>query len=336
MATGILISIFEKLPLRGWKIFIWIIVIGCYLPQNLLLAQDFFKPGATWHYEFTNVSNVGFKRLKYEQDTIIQNKSYQVISVYSVMVGWDAFIHEYILLQEKYEDPLLFHTDQDTIWFYNIVQGKNYRYAVLNLFPGNGWDVGLDTTTFKCGSTYNTVSNTGKILVNSDSLRFWQIIQAPNSSLAYNGMMVERLGFLGSGYLWPSLNICDENGPTCPTYYEFKCYYDPEIGLYNIKPQESCEHWLILTSRTESNRHSKETLTIWPNPVRNQLFISGIQSIDFPTEIKLYDANGKTVYTHIFSEGNIPTIDVSNLPKGIYSIIIMQDYQQYFNKVIIH
>jgi hypothetical protein len=298
-------------------------------------AQGFFKTGATWHFEFQIVNHIGFHRLKYEYDTIIQNKPYQAITNYWVRIGKDNKINTLYIVAQGWGHPLFFRTHQDTVWYYDSQYGIEYRYAVLNLQPGDTWDVGYDTTLQNCGKTINTVTGSGYLTIQTDSVKYWQISQAPTSSLAFNGRMIERIGFLGSGYLWPDINFCTQDGPTCPTYFWLRCYYDPEIGLYNTRPQEACEHYLILTNRIDDLSTPSEQIFIWPNPTQDVLFVSGIKASEAASEINILNMTGEVILQKKTTEDTY-ALEVSDLPKGLYVIQVINPNQNSTGKFLMH
>ena len=67
-----------------------------------------------------------------------------------------------------------------------------------------------------------------------------------------------------------------------------------------------------LTLNIESNILNNNTISLWPNPVKENLKISNIQ--DFNT-LKIYDQLGKLIVSKSLKDENI---DVSNLKSGLY------------------
>ncbi len=64
---------------------------------------------------------------------------------------------------------------------------------------------------------------------------------------------------------------------------------------------------------------SKNTLSIYPNPASDILFIDGLNSNETHT-VKIFDLQGKLVESHIMNNSN--SININNLNKGIYLVKI--------------
>ena len=64
------------------------------------------------------------------------------------------------------------------------------------------------------------------------------------------------------------------------------------------------------------NNYSIAVHKIYPNPARNKLHIEFNEPLLNPAEINLFNLTGKQVLSSIIS-GN-STIDISNLPSGVY------------------
>ena len=75
---------------------------------------------------------------------------------------------------------------------------------------------------------------------------------------------------------------------------------------------------------------SKSGFAIYPNPVRDVLRFSGLESREI-SEGKVYDVLGKAVSGIMFDRGN-GTMNVERLPTGIYFIKVMLRDGGFFNK----
>lgn len=281
-----------------------------------LSAQNFFQQGATWQFEAPYPGSVGYHLLEYAYDTLLQNKSYQVITHQVTQIGMNNQTGQLYILSQGWKNPLHFRTEQDSVWYWDSLSGIEFRYAVLNAQTGSSWDVRYDTNSFQCSKTINTVTGSSLLNVNGHSLKSWKIIQSSQSSLSYTGDLVERIGFLGSGCIWPEVNDCSGSEPTCPTYYFLRCYYDPEIGVYNTRYPEACDHYLVLTGM-EADR--TETISISPNPSPQQVLLSGLKMGLVPAELSLFNVSGQQVFFGRITDDSF-SLDVSTFPRGLYFV----------------
>ncbi|OYX24625.1 MAG: hypothetical protein B7Z06_08760, partial [Flavobacteriales bacterium 32-35-8] len=77
-------------------------------------------------------------------------------------------------------------------------------------------------------------------------------------------------------------------------------------------------------------------LTVYPNPVRNQLFIESASTSNLVKAI-IYDINGRLISEYdISNSSKLKTIDLLNVSKGMYFIKIKSDTAEVTKKVIVH
>jgi len=79
------------------------------------------------------------------------------------------------------------------------------------------------------------------------------------------------------------------------------------------------EKTLISPSGIQDN-FSKNEISVYPNPVRDQLNISLKNIISYPVSIKLFALTGQVVYERIITEnsGNAISFPVNDMPNGMY------------------
>lgn len=65
-------------------------------------------------------------------------------------------------------------------------------------------------------------------------------------------------------------------------------------------------------------------MEIYPNPAGNQLSVIG-ERLSVKTNIEIYDALGRKVYSKPTTDNQPLTIDVSSLAKGIYKVVLIND-----------
>lgn len=95
------------------------------------------------------------------------------------------------------------------------------------------------------------------------------------------------------------------------------CYSESNIN-YTIT--EDCECAEFLSSTMGSN--SMHKLTIYPNPVRDKIYIS---EIVFNTQYKIYNVQGQIITGGLLLKTN--SIDISELPHGLYFISMHNEDQ---------
>ncbi|HBO73224.1 MAG TPA: hypothetical protein DEH15_21065, partial [Marinilabiliales bacterium] len=78
----------------------------------------------------------------------------------------------------------------------------------------------------------------------------------------------------------------------------------------------------------------KPNIQVYPNPVADMLNIEFPQPINHPYTIRLYNANGVLIKNLQKSDPVSTAIDISELPKGIYIITIINNNQTY-NRMIL-
>lgn len=108
---------------------------------------------------------------------------------------------------------------------------------------------------------------------------------------------------------------------------------NPElITVFNNGP--SCsnieEVFADCTVASTAQRQWASEPTVFPNPVQSQLFINSEQGVQ--TEVFLFNASGSLLQATVLQSGN-GTLNVSNLPTGMYYLKVQQGSQTYTHKI---
>ena len=77
-------------------------------------------------------------------------------------------------------------------------------------------------------------------------------------------------------------------------------------------------------------------LLIYPNPASQSATISLRNVSKVPSELIIYDAQGRPVYQeHYELNAHDIEVDLSNLQSGVYHVTIVQDGTQYMEKLVV-
>ena len=202
------------------------------------------------------------------------------------------------------------------------------------------WDFGDGTTsnaTFPSGKRYDSAGiYTIKLLVSASSgckdsiSRQVEVIPGPTKPRIFvNSSKLLESDVSGVAYQWYySGNLIA--GATAKTYYA-----DTNYGLYAVKVDSlnACANMsdnfaYQYTSIKELNK-LVNAIGIYPNPAVNEIRVMANEKLDFG----LFDCSGKNVLTGSV-DGKINTIDISQLPVGLYLLKLYNQQTQFVQKVI--
>lgn len=96
---------------------------------------------------------------------------------------------------------------------------------------------------------------------------------------------------------------------------------DGNTVSFGYKAYKSCYTPTVATNLMESNLNDE--VTVWPNPVSDQLFIRSTKTIK---EIKLFDVNGKCIKQQLIENKEENKIDLSEIIRGIYFLEIKDQF----------
>jgi hypothetical protein len=284
---------------------------------QLLQAQHWCPPGATWNFEAINPYQAtdtsqtlfitGYDKAAYSSDTIINGQSCKVIT--------DTGYNENDNTGMVIYNPIFTYGSGDTVYF--LTGGQFLPYFYFGCHTGDTLLVPWANTIV---ATY--VDSTGIMVINGDSLRFYdyRAVDSPYSCThvvggTSRGEIVERIGSVtvGPGNNSFSLDF------SCEEYFEgyfLHCYQDDSFALYSTDTTESCNY--ILTG--VANLIALTQINIYPNPTSNYctLQLSG-ESGTFTASI--FDVTGREVMP-LFSNQRFSTysFNVSSLPSGLYFV----------------
>ncbi len=142
----------------------------------------------------------------------------------------------------------------------------------------------------------------------------------------------------------PSKNTCTDNilGVDLPDMIENYMDYSAETCQNSFtKGQADLMHGVLENERYDLVHNNpaavssleKETWTIYPNPAQDELFVSGISG---SAELSLYSLSGQLISSYSLNKGGVQSIDVRNVPQGMYLVRIDGAQQQLTKKIILN
>ncbi len=184
-----------------------------------------------------------------------------------------------------------------------------------------------------------------------------------DTSIVYNNQLynatidsarVEQIKNIPAGFTWAcNKSNCTWNGGEkgCALlkgkpdsnhfkHYEIKVFVRTWVTVEGLSfPVERIDSSIIdfyVTGgiNSVSNTNKKPTFNVFPNPVKNILTVESIHTYSKNTEVKISDLTGKILLTkHLTSAVNY--IDVSDLPKGMFLITIVNEENNYTKKLLV-
>ena len=287
--------------------------------------MEFAPVGAEWYYAETlnyNPPQYGYIKLTSLKDSTINNKNVRVIEVLHVENDTTQWLEGYEYIYQS-GDTIMYWKGNDFHILYNFSMQKGdsiLQYSEMRNQCSENEPYG-----------WNIVDSTFSQEFNGLQLKAYSSIPMNNSVWGFDLYSCEIIGNLR--YLVPQYD--------CPDVYDvirygpLRCYSDPVHGvLITSLPKVKCDSTYSYNKPVNISVISKtRVFSIYPIPVHSELTIncSGQEIKSDNYEIVIVNIDGKVVkYRDSFSE----TIDVSDLTKGTYFLIISKnknpiDYEKF-------
>lgn len=111
------------------------------------------------------------------------------------------------------------------------------------------------------------------------------------------------------------------------------CVNENDQQIFRNENYPNCFYTMkMLTNIEQTNKLHK--IVLYPNPVRNKLVISNQSGKSEKMQMKLFDSNGRLVYSQFFEELSTET-DVSTFPAGYYLVQIATESGIISEKLVI-
>ena len=284
--------------------------------SGLSFAQNWAPNGAQWHYSYYGFFP-GYVDIAYSSDTLIDGQVTKKLTKTFHGLGWGMDVTSYSIGTEyTYEANgvvyLRYQNQWDTLYNFSTQIGESWRMAkqpFANVAPEN---------------SRLKVLGTGIKVINSNTLKYVKVefVDPQMNPLGFEDTIVENIGFIGSYFLpydmFDGFVDGNEGGP-------FRCYSDNNFALYKPNYLEVCDYIMGTTELEGSS-----SFQVYPNPVSDQINIPA-------TYVNEYGA-----YRILSSEGKLiqkgqttATIDVANLPAGNYTLLIENQTQKRYAKVLV-
>ena len=104
----------------------------------------------------------------------------------------------------------------------------------------------------------------------------------------------------------------------------------PKNGNYNYVRYDDITYMSFMPSSNSILESKKDNISIYPNPVINNLTIKNEEAID---ELKIFDVQGK-MHLHLSPKSEIVDIDMSLFPAGVYFLQIVSQNKVNTSKII--
>ncbi|MFK7946945.1 MAG: T9SS type A sorting domain-containing protein [Saprospiraceae bacterium] len=204
-----------------------------------------------------------------------------------------------------------------------VAEGNNVGITTASDCTGNGHDASLTGFTMS-GTTSNFVTEPAVLPVeltafegfaqkNSVFLN-WSTATEENNE----GFYVERSE---NGENWETIDFVAGNGTTFETqYYQYKDRnpYNGE-NYYRLKQIDFDGKFEYSNIITIENKHQSTNIKLFPNPVVDRLMINSESEIK---AIMIFNAIGQPVLQQASIDNQQIEINVSDLPKGVYTLQI--------------
>lgn len=282
-------------------------------------SQTWIQKGSMWHYDYWNLGSVGFYKLNYDRDTLIEGHKCQIIT--DTVYIFYGFQNNIVIFAGKSRNNLEYTYNQgDSVFFYR----DSTFYLLYNFGAniGDSWLISNDTT-WGCMPTSLLVTDTGHISINNKNLRWIYVESNMGGKYYMRGKVIETIGFYQSNSfdmnttIFPREVACDSNIIAEYDYLNFKCFSDSSGLIYNPSA-EDCEYYWVHQSINNAE-DLNFTINVFPNPVRNNTNIKFSDPIPEPCNLFLYSATGNQILKKEIQKGASELkLDLNSLNSGIY------------------
>jgi len=263
-------------------------------------SQNFVNPGAEW--KFRNIvdgaSYTTFTNWKYQNDTIIQGLTYQIIKL-KVKNLYYFPLHVY----EYNATSFLLRSSGDSLFCSRIELFDEHLLYDFSPIIGNTWDVFpflIGYTTPPTTPQFVQTIGFGDTIINGNTVNWIEIMSLNPDSLYFEGRIYNHFGKQYFFPLWNDSTI-DVQG------IHLECYNDDILGEISFS---TCQDYETLGMEIINEFDFK----LIADSKYNRLIIEKIDSFVI-NSLVIYDLIGRQVFTK--KQFNNNQVELS-LPSGIY------------------
>ena len=143
----------------------------------------------------------------------------------------------------------------------------------------------------------------------------------------------------------PEQNSCEEGIDDLPDMFENFMDYAAEDCMNSFTTGqiaimrsvlENERNGLLGDVTNVDNQLQADAFHVYPNPVKEQLFIQSDFMLDHQFQYQLVDQQGRLVQaSKMDSYSSQQTLNIAHLPAGLYGLLLMGEAGQYFQKIVI-
>jgi len=282
----------------------------------LSMSQATWAPdGAVWYYNYTNNSATeGYIKVEYLKDSLFNGQNCKVL-----LKSRHTFNH---ILEESATDSMgleFTYEENNQILYYRMNE-----FTILYDFSlENGNDMAITgLPKGECAELGSVIiDKVENVNINGFDLIKQNIHRTDTSVWDLGNEIIERIG--SKSYMFPELVKClsdmNEGG-------ELRCYYDDEIGWFQVGNQE-CDYI------TNINSAPKDIIdiSIYPNPTNDSFTVKTNNNLK--SHLYILNITGKVLFEDEFSEKiNVST---KKYKKGIYIVKVENINNVTIKKIII-
>lgn len=302
-----------------------------------LKAQIEFAPvGAKWYYDYNYFWTSGYVLIESVSDTIIDGfacrklaKSRNYYNSTTKEVKQFVLGYEYMT---QIDDSVMIYRYGKLRKLYDL----NAKIGDTLIFPGSEREPVQDSSLMY---GHTVVVGKGTVELGGQTLRYidlniryegedspWQFscYADYNNDYCKSVRICEKIGNI-SGYLLPEIcyeTDADEGGA-------LRCYSD-DIMSVSFSDKE-CDY---MPSGVGIDETAASDVNIFPNPANDNITISLAGSYN---SIEIYDSFGRKVMSRQVEETTsqqVIDVDISNYPSGLYLVIVKNDNERYYKRIV--
>jgi hypothetical protein len=308
-------------------------ILICLVFPMFVTGQNWCPNGATWHYSFWNIWIIGYYKIEYTGDTLINSIPCKKLNKKMVLqhVGIPGSNPYTIQIGTEYT-----YADNDRVYVY-----KHHQFYTLYDFSahtGDTWTV-PEIKHYEGCDTVGTVrvDSTGIMTIGNQDLRYICVSLADTSQKwGWNAKIVERIGpvitYLYSypyAYLFPQkFDYCGMNIDEPIEGGAFRCYSDSTPFSYSTNIVPGCDY-ITAVNPVEKKELS---FSVLPNPSHGAFTVIIDEAMNI-SEIRLTTLQGDLLRSWII--GNQNTLAIENLVSGMYILSAIDKQSRVINKKIL-